>query len=230
MPTYEQTRAGYESMWARAKILPKHLTAVERIAHNILKHKTRYQQIEALTGVPWFLVGALHSRESSLNFNCVLHNGERILGTGKKTKLVPKGRGPFTTFEEAAVDALTMKPHALNQIKEWPVSRILFEAERYNGFGYLGKTNSPYVWSFTDLYASGNYRAGKYVADGKWDASAVDQQCGVAAILKQLATFDESVAVRLDGIDIPPPPDIPKPEPKRERSWLDALLSIFKRN
>jgi hypothetical protein len=60
---------------------------------------------------------------------------------------------------------------------------MLYEAERYNGWGYLlyKHVNSPYLWSGTSLQ-----QRGKYVADGDWDASAWSQQVGVVAMLKLL--------------------------------------------
>ena len=54
----------------------------------------------------------------------------------------------------------------------------------YNGTGYQRfhpDTPTPYLWSWTTLYTRG-----KYVADGRWDPWAVSQQCGAAAILRQL--------------------------------------------
>jgi lysozyme family protein len=40
---------------------------------------------------------------------------------------------------------------------------------------------SPYLWSGTTVY-----ERGKYVADGRFSAIAVDKQIGCAAILKEL--------------------------------------------
>ncbi|HXD34926.1 MAG TPA: hypothetical protein VN643_27650 [Pyrinomonadaceae bacterium] len=54
------------------------------------------------------------------------------------------------------------------------------------GFGYRTrhpKVLTPYLWGFTDKYMKG-----KFVADGKFDANAVSQQCGAAAILKALSS------------------------------------------
>jgi lysozyme family protein len=48
--------------------------------------------------------------------------------------------------------------------------------------GYKKKgVPSPYLWSYTD-----QYQAGKYVADGKYDPTAVSKQPGVVAIMKAL--------------------------------------------
>jgi peptidoglycan hydrolase-like protein with peptidoglycan-binding domain len=68
--------------------------------------------------------------------------------------------------------------------------------EAYNGWGYFYRgANSAYVWSWTSQYSSG-----KFVSDGKWSATAVDQQPGCAAMLRGLidaghVTIDAEAAV-----------------------------------
>ena len=129
-------------------------------------------------------VCALHYRESSLSFAGVLHNGEKILNTGKKTKLVPKGRGPFSTWEEAAVDALMLKKSIFPS--KWTFESMLEFSERFNGLGYRSKIGdsgkielSPYVFAGTNLHDE----TSKYVSDGKYSPTAKEAQLGVAAIL-----------------------------------------------
>ena len=55
--------------------------------------------------------------------------------------------------------------------------------QKYDGMGYTNNNYgpSPYVWAGTTKYQSG-----KYVADGVYDAGAVDQQLGVAVMVKSL--------------------------------------------
>lgn len=151
-----------------------------RCKNTILANIHRYKEVEQKTGVPWDLIAGIHYRESSLDFNGVLHNGEFILGTGKLTRLVPKGRGPFTTWEESAIDALMMKKGIFPTV--WtPQEKIIF-AEKYNGLGYSKRgLRSPYVWAGTNLQ-----QPGLYVADGKFDAQVIDRRLGVAAIIKGL--------------------------------------------
>lgn len=127
---------------------------------------------------PIDLMFALHFRESSCDFKGVLHNGERILGTGRKTKLVPAGRGPFLTWEEAAIDALMLKKAMFP--REWTLASKLEFAEKFNGLGYRNTNEfSPYVFAGTNFHDE----TGKYVADGKYSSSAPEKQLGVAAIL-----------------------------------------------
>src|SRR5262245_43386174 len=248
-PTPEQTAAGYRNLWERATVKPAKRAEAEAIARKIMAARARYEEIENRCGVPWFMVAVIHMREASMNFAGVLHNGEKIIGTSGKTRLVPAGRGPFATWEEAAVDALTMPPHSLHRVVNWSLERILYELEKYNGWGYLGKCNSPYLWSWTSEYSGG-----KYVADHVFSRTAIDQQAGCAASLKVRAEMDDQVAARLDrkvvplvtdpqapppkpapgSAPIPPPPHIHPVEPKPAPSGLFAALAaivraIFKR-
>ncbi len=235
VPTFAQSRAGYFNLWRNMKVRPDKIAEADKIAKKIIASKSRYQAIENETGVPWFMVGAIHALEASLNFSAALHNGEHIIGTGKKTRLVPAGRGPFATFEQAAIDALTMPPHSLHNVTEWTVERIGYELEKYNGWGYLGKTNSPYLWSY-----SSNYTSGKYIADHVYSRTAVSTQCGAMVIIARLAALDKSVAEELampSPAKTPPPPDIPAPktiptQPAPQGGffvWLLSVLAVFRK-
>jgi lysozyme family protein len=215
VPTFEETRAGYRNLWAKATVLADKRATAQRIALKIIANRARYQAIEAKAGAPWFLIGCLHQRESSMSFTRHLHNGDVLTA---RTVHVPAGRpkggSPPFTFEESAIDALTMPPHELHKIKEWPVEQILYQSEKYNGFGYTSHgINSPYVWAWTSLQ-----QRGKFVSDGSYDPGHWDEQPGIAALLKILAELDVDVAARLGGA--PPPP--PEPDQFAE---LARLLS-----
>jgi len=156
---------------------------IDKTVSEILPNKEKYARVEVATGVPWRLIAALHYRESSLNFRGVLHNGEHILGTGKKTRLVPAGRGPFSTWEDAANDALMLKRSIFP--KEWNPSACHEFAERFNGLGYRKRgIASPYVWGGTSKYISGHY-----IADGKFSSSAIDRRLGTAVIMEALSKY-----------------------------------------
>jgi lysozyme family protein len=203
-PTPEQTRAGYFNLWNRAKVRPENAAAVRAVAQKIIANKAKYQAVEAKTGVPWFMIGPIHNRESSLRFNAHLHCGTPLTA---RTTLVPKGRpkkgSPPFTWEESAVDALSEPPHALSKVGNWSLERILYETEKYNGWGYLGKGNSPYLWAATT-----EYHGGKYVRDHVYDPNARDKQLGCVALLKTLAELDPGVALRLSNRQATPPRDV----------------------
>lgn len=163
------------------RVIEARRPAIDAVATRINNNRERYSKVAAqFPGMPWYVIGMWHYREDNNDFRGVLHNGEHIIGTGRKTKLVPAGRGPFSTWEEAAVDALRIKN--LQNVKDWTIERIGYESERFNGFGYVNKgINSPYVWSGSNLYS-----AGKYVADGRYDANHVDKQLGVMPIMRRI--------------------------------------------
>jgi lysozyme family protein len=204
VPTPQQASAGYHAMWTRAAIRPEKKSAATRLALTIVARRDVYDAIEKKVGVPWFMVAAIHNRESSLSFRAHLHNGDTL---AERTHHVPAGRpesgSPPFKFEESAIDALTMAPHRLDQVKNWSVERMLYECEKYNGWGYLKRGPSPYLWSWTNIY-----RGGKYVEDGVYDPDAWDQQAGCAAVLKTLAAMEPSVAARLGNREPTPPKEV----------------------
>ena len=174
-PRFEDLRSDYANLWQRMEVQPDKVQAVNAIANRLLGSKSVYQKVSQTTGVPWFVIAALHNRESDADFDTYLGNGEPL---NHVTRLVPKGRGPFPTWEAGAIDALDLD--RLNQVTDWSPERACYEIEKFNGFGYRAKgVNSPYLWSF-----SNNYQSGKYVADGVFNPSAVDRQCGAMPIIK----------------------------------------------
>ena len=195
-------------------------TPIEKQADRIRANRSRYTAVSAKTGVPWDVIAVIHYRESSGSFQGVLHNGQRIIGTGKKTTLVPAGRGPFSTWEQSAVDALmNCNPYA-GKNKDWSIAHTLDLLERYNGLGYRNKgVPSPYLWAGTDQYAKG-----KYVADGRYDPDHIDAQLGVAALLIALRA-PQPAPTRIN-VDTPAPR--PKPAPKPTGFWA-MLAKLFSR-
>lgn len=166
--------------WRAAKFTRS--TLINEQAAKIEAVRARYEAVSAKTGVPWDVIGVVHYRESSGSFAGVLHNGQKIIGTGKKTTIVPKGRGPFSSWEQAAIDALMNCPPYAGKNKDWSIAGTLEILERYNGLGYRNKgLPSPYLWAGTDQYVKG-----KYVADGKYDPNHVDTQLGVAPVLMKI--------------------------------------------
>lgn len=176
-------RSEYEQLWAGVIVRPERQAAVESMVSRIVAARSRYEALQASVGVPWFLIGAIHSLESGLSFDRHLHNGDRLTA---RTVQVPAGRpvagNPPFTWEESALDALLMRN--LQNWQDWSVAGSLYQLEGYNGFGYRmyhPTVLTPYLWSFTD-----HYTAGKYVADGRFDPNAVSVQCGAAAILRHM--------------------------------------------
>jgi lysozyme family protein len=165
--------------------------------------KSKYVTVEEKTGVPWYIVGIIDGLEGGFNPKGYLGNGEKIIGTGKKSTLVPKNRGPFATWEEGAIDAL--KYDKLHKVTSWDLKSTLYMLSRYNGRGYelnhrpAGNTlddriadalqvnnrcYTPYLFGLTTVH-----NTGKYIADGKFSQFAITKQSGAAIILKSLGVF-----------------------------------------
>ncbi len=193
MPAYSTTANGYNALWNKAALQADDLLRLAVTSATITKNRSRYEAAGSRVGHPelWPLIAALHWRESSGRFNTQLAQGDPL---HRISTHVPRGMGPYDTWEEGAEAALRLK--GWQNIVAWPISRQLYEAERYNGFGYFSRgVNSPYVWAATSLQ-----QRGKYIADGVWDPNAWDTQLGVAAILKDLLPRIQITPLQIDEV------------------------------
>lgn len=206
MPTLAEKNA---VRWAAMRVSPNAVGQATAVAQRLVNAKGRYQLVSAQTGVPWFIIAVIHEREASQSWRGNLAQGDPW---DKVSIHVPKGRGPFKSWEDAAVDALVNCPPYAARWKDWTAGGALTLLENYNGLGYANKgIPSPYVWASSNQYAKG-----KYVADGHFDPDVVDKQIGCAVLLKQMMLLDPSISF---GRVVPPPPDVesvqkPKPKPK----------------
>ena len=200
----------YQAKWdAMVCAKPREVDAAAKL---ILANRDEYKEVEAATGVPWYFVGVLHMRECSNNMRGCLANGELIVGTNRKTRLVPKGRGPYATFLDSAVDALNLQGFA--KVTDWSPAVCCYEGEGYNGWGYrnMGKP-SPYVVGATQFYSHG-----KYVRDGVYSDRAVDPQLGIMPVMRR--------AIELSGEENKPTAELPKitvadlATASRKATWL----------
>lgn len=191
MVSYESLKSGYERNWANLQIRPARLGEANATARKAINGKATYQQVERLTGVPWYFVALCHYRESNFDFDTYLGNGESLK---RVTCLVPKGRGPFASFVDGAVDALRIQHFVGTQ--DWCIARTLYRLECFNGLGYHAKgVNSPYLYGGSTLYGPAEAKAGKFVADHVFDPSHVDSQLGTAVILHAMMSQDSSITI-----------------------------------
>lgn len=152
------------------------------VADRLLFQRPRYEAVatalkEKGYNIPWEFIAVTHQREASGDFTKYLGNGQPL---SKKTTIVPKGRGPFASWEEGAIDALVNAPPYAAKNEDWTIGGTLAMLEKYNGLGYASKgVPSPYVWAGTNQYVKG-----KYVADHVYDPDHVDTQLGCAGLLK----------------------------------------------
>lgn len=208
--------------WGQARLTrPAELNAA---AKRLLANKARYAAVAAKAGVPWPFVAVVHLRESGADFRKSLAQGDPW---DKRSTHVPAGRGPFNSWEEAAIDALVACPPYATRNGDWSIGGTLTMLERYNGLGYANKGRpSPYVWSGTD-----QYERGKYVADGKYDANVVDKQLGCAGVFIAMMAMDSTITFGEKPKAPAATPSITNPAPgsigAKVASWFN---SIFKGN
>lgn len=207
--------------WKNAKLTREaEFTKPARVA---VANKGRYLAIARAAGMPdiaWVFVAVSHYRESSQDFSKSLAQGDPW---NQKSTHVPADRGPFKSFEEAAVDALVKCAPYAARLKDWSIGGMLTNLERFNGIGYAARgLPSAYVWSGTD-----QYRAGKFIADGVFDPNKVDAQLGVAGLILTMMELDPSI--KFDGpapqVQPKPIPINPTDKPIRDGIWLQKSLN-----
>jgi lysozyme family protein len=178
-------------MWDHATVL--HSDVVLHVAKRLVAAKDRYLIVEKKTGVPWWWIAPVHERESSQSWTRSLAQGDPW---NQVSVHVPRGRGPFKSWEDAAYDALVTLKHLDRVFGAAPdavrLEKALYQWERYNGWGYYQyhpNCPSPYLWGSTSIQ-----RPGKYVSDGKWSATTMDVQLGCVAMLKTMMLLDSTIA------------------------------------
>ena len=168
------TKAGrkqYELLYESCLVRPNRRAAVDQLVARITASKPRYQKVGKALGIPWYVVGIIHSLEASGDFTRHLHNGDPLTA---RTTHVPAGRPttgkPPFTWEQSATDAL--RGRGARQLEGLEPARHALPARGLQRLRLPRTTTpdvpSPYLWSF-----SNHYTRGKYVADGRFSPTAV---------------------------------------------------------
>lgn len=172
--------------WNAALLKPELIATFDQVSRRLVVAKERYQVVEARTGVPWPVIAVIHERESSQSWKASLAQGDPW---NQVSIHVPRGRGPFSSWEAAAVDALAVCPPHAGDWDDWTIGGALTLLEQYNGLGYARMgVPSPYIWAGTD-----QYHQGKYIADGHFDPHAIDHQLGCAGLLARMTHLDPTI-------------------------------------
>jgi lysozyme family protein len=178
-----------QKRWDDMTVTPALIPMLDKVAKRLIEPaaKARYQAVSTKTKVPWAIIAVIHEREASQSWKANLAQGDPW---NKVSIHVPAGRGPFGSWEEAAIDALVNCAPKAASWTDWSIGGALTLLEEYNGLGYAAKGRpSPYVWASTDQYVKG-----KFVADGHYDPNAVDHQLGCAPLLTRMKNLDPSVS------------------------------------
>jgi lysozyme family protein len=220
--SFADRQDAYRSDWNGMTITRLAPTMVQ--AKNIFANKDRLVACP-IGVVPWFVIGITLCREagSPLDFNCCIQNGQRIIGTGRKTTLVPAGEGPWDTFEDCVADGL--QQDGLSEIPwddGWGPEHVAYFEENWNGWGYKERgLPSPYDWGGTSVQ-----KPGKYVSDGVFDPNVMDTQIGAMALLSALMQLDATITFTsptpVAYTPTPLPPSLTAPQ---QDNWFTQLIA-----
>jgi lysozyme family protein len=202
VPSFAALAPSYARLWADLTPMPAHVPALHEICRRLIADKPAYQAVAFsvwLNADYWFIVAVIDQMEGGGGANTYLGNGQSLHHV---TTEVPAGRGPFASFHAGAVDALHLG--GLDKVTAWPIERIAYESEDWNGWGYLDKPIvDPYLAAWSNLYTKG-----KWIADHVYDANAVSAQPGALTILKVLMGLDSSIVPDLVPGPTPKPTEI----------------------
>ena len=199
---------------------------VSRGVDEIMRVISSYEDTAKATGIPAAWIACADCREDDCNPRDGIGQGDPW---NQISRHVPAGKGPFASKSEA--DRFYLHYDRIDQLQgstSWTLPYMTFDWEKWNGFGprahgYL----SGYPWSCTDVYDTPKYgghgKGGKYVADGVWSASAVDQQLGIIPMMWQIIQLRPQLALA-DAFPqaVPSPPVVPTPQPVPE-GYHDAV-------
>lgn len=223
LPTLIQANSG---RWPQMVVDFDAIASMNQAAARLVAAKARYQSIFPQTQVPWPAIALIHERECSQDWSRSIAQGDPWNAVSTH---VPIGRGPFPSWEEAAIDALTQcGTPVVSQWAHWDtVGGVLTRLEMYNGLGYAGlnpSAPSPYVWSRTSPYVSG-----KYVADHDYDPTVVDSQEGCAPLLAAMMALDPTIQTDFSWDAPPAQPSLTGPDGTvYDTHWLQTSLNQLK--
>jgi lysozyme family protein len=180
----------YTNLLASMMIAPEREDELDARAKVILARAANedYAAVAVATGVPKLWAVASFEREAGSDYRLSPAQGDPW---DEVSRNVPRGRGPFASWAAAAIDAYRLDGLDRVGAANWTWPRACYYGELFNGFGYRSHgVNTPYLWSW-----SNNYRRGKYIADGEWSPSTVDEQCGMIPLMVALLKRDPTLSL-----------------------------------
>lgn len=185
----QTTQERYDTWYDTMEFLDGKFEAAADAAEQIRRNQFRYKAAVNGTPVPWYVLALIHHMEADGDFRQQIVNGEPY---DRATRLYPKGKGPWTSWESAALWAFQKsEDFQLFNKQEWKRWQTLWRLEHYNGAGYAHKgLPSPYLWAGSNHGVG----VGKFVErlgeDGEYhavyDPNLVSSQIGAALIYKTL--------------------------------------------
>lgn len=161
---------------------------VDQVARKLgsAPYLSRFDIVSRTTGVPTAMIAGLNERESGCDFHTGMGQGDRW---DRVSVHVPKGCGPFPSWE-AAAEFYIHYDHLDDNSTPWDLPYACWKGEVWNGFGPRNHgRHTGYLWSGTNIYTGG-----KYVADGVWDPNAQDKQLGIVPVMLRMMELAPGLA------------------------------------
>lgn len=199
---FSELRAEYEHNLSIIRVTK--VDEVDHIARRLLRGDAvaQYSAVQKALGIPIAVQATICERESGADFSRSPAQGDRW---DRVSTHVPRGKGPYDSWYEAAVDSF----HNVDRLDEnshpWSMPYACWKWEAFNGFGYrMHGKRSPYVYGGTNLQQSG-----KYVSDGNFDPGVMDIQIGTVPVALRMIELEPSLAFGPSIQTIPAPSIIP---------------------
>jgi len=220
--SFEALEREYNSLLARMQVTRG--SEVKSVATKLMKfvRQGRYTDVSNQLGIPQVFIATSFERESSSDFSLSPAQGDRW---DRPSVHVPRGRGPFASWKDAAIDAYTLDGLEKVGRGNWTWARFCYEGELFNGFGYRNHgVHTPYLWSGSNIYDNAD-PVGKFVGDGKFQFGVKDAQLGTVAVARAMVERDSS-------LDLAPPKPDPAPDgvgngsgDDHDTAWLQKSLN-----
>lgn len=197
-------RAEYEHDIAIVR--PTKVAEIDSVARRLTKPDVlaQYEKVRVKLGIPIVVQATICERESGSNFSRSPAQGDRW---DRVSVNVPRGRGPFPSWYDSAIDAFHTVDHLDDNSAPWSMPYACWKWEGYNGFGYRAHGEaSPYVVGGTNLQ-----ERGKYTSDGHFDPGAMDSQLGCLPIALRMIQLVPALAFGPGITPLPVPVPIPPP-------------------
>lgn len=226
---YLALRSEYERLLATERVT--RTKQVDQVARKLLKPAImdQHKSVEEQTGVPAVLLATLFEREASSDFTKALGQGDRW---DRVSVNVPRGKGPFKSWKAAAIYYVHYD-HLDDATAAWSLPYCCWKGEIWNGFGPRNHGRpTGYLWAGTTIYDPPKGPGGKYVSDGVWSGSTVDQQLGIIPVILRMIELQPDLDDRfvLPVKEAPSiVPVLPPPEGvgggAHDTAWIQSALN-----
>ena len=187
---FTELSAEYESWVAHVVPNPDRVAEIDQVARRLTQpaNLAHYDEVNARIRVPQIVQATICEREDGNDFTKNPAQGDPW---DKPSVHVPRNRGPFRSWADAAIDAWTVCDQLnILSIHEWTMPYACWKWEGYNGFGYRAHgVRTPYVVGGTNLQ-----QPGKYIADGTFDRNHMDTQLGALPVALRMIELVPSLS------------------------------------